>query len=367
LAASTPASFSLKHARLFERALLREFTGLAAAVFSVLLSIMLVMTAARLLANAASGSVASEAVLALLGFSLLTIVPWLLTLTGFVTVLWALTRAYRDHEMVVWFASGLSLTAWIRPVLAFALPLALLSAALSLGLKPWAEAKSREYREQLAARDDMSSLPPGLFKESMQSDRVYFIENYSGANGAARNIFMQSERQGEQMIIVAEQGFLKTLPDGERWLTLQRGRQYQGRPGALDYRVTEFETAQVRIDPAPPSATSPVVKAMSTMALWHSNDPEHQAELAYRFAIPISLLLLAVAAIPLAFVNPRMGRAYNLIFAFLLVSIYSNLINIAQSWIAHGQLPAMIGLLPVYLLLIGLTVAMFRWRGRAGS
>jgi lipopolysaccharide export system permease protein len=37
------------------------------------------------------------------------------------------TRTYRDSEMVVWFASGLSLTRWIAPVLTFGLPLVLLT------------------------------------------------------------------------------------------------------------------------------------------------------------------------------------------------------------------------------------------------
>jgi lipopolysaccharide export system permease protein len=39
------------------------------------------------------------------------------------------TRSYRDSEMVVWFASGLSLTRWIWPVLSFGLPLVLATAS----------------------------------------------------------------------------------------------------------------------------------------------------------------------------------------------------------------------------------------------
>jgi lipopolysaccharide export system permease protein len=47
----------------------------------------------------------------------------LLSLSSFVAILLTLSRSYRDSEMVVWFSSGLPLTAWIRPVLVFALPL----------------------------------------------------------------------------------------------------------------------------------------------------------------------------------------------------------------------------------------------------
>ena len=64
--------------------------------------------------------------------------PVLLSLTIFIAVLMTLTRSYRDSEMVVWFSSGVSLMRWMRPVLAFAVPLVLVIGLLSLMLSPWA-------------------------------------------------------------------------------------------------------------------------------------------------------------------------------------------------------------------------------------
>ena len=60
-----------------------------------------------------------------------------MSLTLFISVLMTLTRSYRDSEMIVWFTSGMSLYAWIRPVLAFAVPLVLTIGLLSLLLSPW--------------------------------------------------------------------------------------------------------------------------------------------------------------------------------------------------------------------------------------
>ena len=60
----------------------------------------------------------AEAVLALLGFAALNYSAYLLALTLFVAFCCP-CRAYRDSEMVVWFSSGVSLTAWVRPVLVF--------------------------------------------------------------------------------------------------------------------------------------------------------------------------------------------------------------------------------------------------------
>ena len=110
---------------IFQRATRREFTQSAAGVFVALFAILLTTQLIRLLSEAASGAVAPEAVVALLGFSALHYIPALLSLSAFVAILLSLSRAYRDSEMVVWFSSGVSLLAWIRPVLVFLAPLLL--------------------------------------------------------------------------------------------------------------------------------------------------------------------------------------------------------------------------------------------------
>ncbi|MFN4065173.1 MAG: LptF/LptG family permease, partial [Parazoarcus communis] len=123
---------------IFRRALLREFTHAAAAVFVALFAILITTVLIRLLGQAAGGRVPADAVLALIGFGALTELPIVLTLTVFIAVLLSLSRSYRDSEMVVWFASGVPLTAWIGPVLRFAVPLALVIAGVTLFLGPWA-------------------------------------------------------------------------------------------------------------------------------------------------------------------------------------------------------------------------------------
>ena len=107
---------------IFHRALLREFAGLAGAVFMSLFSIAVTINLVRLLGKAAGGSIPTDAVLAFLGFFALGALPVLLSLTMFISVLLTLTRSWRDSEMVIWFTSGLSLTAWLKPVMIFALP-----------------------------------------------------------------------------------------------------------------------------------------------------------------------------------------------------------------------------------------------------
>ena len=123
---------------IFERALRRELLSTAGAVFTTLFTITVTFMLIRILGEAAGGKVASTDVLILIGFNSLDYFPILLILTGFISVLLVVTRAYQDSEMVVWFASGLSLTRWIKPVLSVGIPLVLIVATLSLVVSPWA-------------------------------------------------------------------------------------------------------------------------------------------------------------------------------------------------------------------------------------
>src|SRR6476646_5141744 len=104
----------------FRRSLVRELTATAVGLFLVLLAILFTNLVLRLLSRAAGGAVAPEGILALLGFNALFYFNILLSVALFLTVLLTLSRWYRDSEMIVWFTSGLSLTAWLRPILLFA-------------------------------------------------------------------------------------------------------------------------------------------------------------------------------------------------------------------------------------------------------
>lgn len=165
---------------IFQRAAQREFAQTAAAVFVALFAILLTTQLIRLLGQAAGGKTASEAVVALLGFAALQYLPVLLSLTLFIAILLSLSRMYRDSEMSIWFSSGLPLTAWIWPVLRFAVPVVLAITALSLLLTPWASEQRETYQKRMSNRDEASRVTPGAFRESSQGERVFFVEAVGG-------------------------------------------------------------------------------------------------------------------------------------------------------------------------------------------
>ena len=117
---------------LFKRAVFAEITSHAGIVFSTLLVVWLSVLIVRLLGEAANGDIGANVVLGLAAFSSITALPVILSVSLFVAVLTTITRSYRESEMSVWFASGLSLGQWLRPVMRFALPVAAVVAVLTL-------------------------------------------------------------------------------------------------------------------------------------------------------------------------------------------------------------------------------------------
>jgi len=236
-------------------------------VVGVLLAIILTRLLILLLGKAAGGEVLPEAVVALIAFGILTYMPVLLGIAVFVAVLLALTRSYRDSEMTVWFTSGLSIAAWVKPVLQFALPIAVVCALLSLVIAPWSQAQSVEYQRLLESRDEVSSVTPGIFRESRNSDRVFFVDKLSEGDDVVNSVFVQSTQNGVLGVMVAQKGYIETAENGDRFVVLLNGRRYEGTPGMLDYRTVDFGRYLLRIEPREAKRMAPSTKAMNTLDL----------------------------------------------------------------------------------------------------
>ena len=153
---------------IFRRSLVSEFANSAGGVFTVLFSIVLTVGLVQILGRAVGGRIDSTTVFEIVAYSSLTNLPPLLTLSLFIAVLMVLMRSWQDSEMVVWFSSGgISLLAWIRPMLRFSLPVVLLISVLSLSVTPWAKGQIERASQQFEQRDDVNRIAPGRFIETM--------------------------------------------------------------------------------------------------------------------------------------------------------------------------------------------------------
>ena len=231
---------------IFRRSLVRELTATAIGLFLVLLAILFTNLVLRMLARAAGGAVAPDGILALLGFNALFYFNILLSVALFLTVLLTLSRWYRDSEMIVWFTSGQSLDRLpaADPAVRRAVPgrdrrccrcscrRGPSSASSNTSGSSSRATKSRCLRRACSA----SSRAPNL---------VVFVESINPLDGTIRNVFLHSvdDKQGRDHRR-ARSGTLEEQPNGDRFIVLEDGRRYEGKPGTADYRVVEFEQAR---------------------------------------------------------------------------------------------------------------------------
>ena len=353
---------------IFRRALLRELTTNAIFVFVVLVAIFVAQILVKLIGAASAGSLPTEALMPLVGFRVITLLAPLIVISAFVAILLTLSRSWRDSEMAIWMSSGQSLMSWIRPVLMFTVPMILIALLLSTMLSPWAERRSVEYRRVLEARDELSIVAPGIFQELRKTRQVYFVEGVNLIDGRIKNIFVFADDPNGQWMTRAEQGFLYTDKRGDRYVILENGHRVKhvsAKSGPNEYELAAFDRYGVRMTGNEIKDDPLEERAKDTMLLLNEATPSGLGQVFYRLSIPLAGLSLALLAIPLAYVNPRLGRSINLIIAILLLMITLNMMNIMQAQIDKQSISLPLALVVFHsiLALVVLGVFYHRYRG----
>lgn len=348
---------------IFSRSIIAELTSTASAVFTVLFSIIFSVGLVRILGQAAGGRVDNQAVLELVALTALMWLPVILTLTLFIAVLMTLSRAYRDSEMVVWFAAGQSLVAWVGPVLRFAGPIVIAVALLAFFVTPWTQRQIEDSRDRFARRDDVSRVAPGRFIESGAADRVFFVESVDFNGGEVRNVFVSAKSGGRESLVVAENGLIEVAPNGDRFIVLKQGRRYEGNPGKLEYRTLEFDRYAIRIESRPDRPISERrARSLTTFQLLTQPTSANLGEILWRIGSPVMALLVTLLAIPLSYTNPRVGRSANLIIAVLAFAVYVNLLNTIQAYVQQDRLSFGVGVWVLHAIVLVIIVALFARR-----
>jgi lipopolysaccharide export system permease protein len=343
----------------------RELARSFGATLVVILTIVLTMFLIRTIGQAASGAVAPQDVVLLLGYVALGHLPTMLALSLFVAVVLTLGRMYRDSEMAIWFASGLGLARFVRPVLHTTWPVLLVVALLLLFAWPWGNRNSIDLRDRYQQRGDLARVAPGVFQTSSDGRRVFFVERESADGVNARNVFILTRQDEGEAVTSARSGRLESEGD-DRFLVLERGQRNDVnlKTGTRtlssfeSYRVLAGERAVRAVDALPP-------KAVATIDLIRNPTPRHQGELAWRLGMLLGAANLLLLGIGLSATNPRRASNWNLLFALLTFATYYNLVNLLQAWVVSGRASLAAVLFGLHGAVFALALALLWWRDHA--
>lgn len=332
------------------------------AVTLVLLLIFMSGRFIKYLAKAASGGISPEILLAIMAYRLPGFLELILPLGFFIGILMAYGRMYLESEMTVLHACGYSQRRLVVTSLLFSLCVAFVVGAMSLFISPWGMQNVDRLLMEQSKKTEFEMLLPGRFQPFDSINSVVYTESISDDKKTMNNVFIAARTGDEDLtnLIYAESGIQRIESDGQRYLLLQNGTRYLGRPGELKYQNISFSQYGMKIEEADVEASSADRESMSTRDLWSEQDLESVSLLHWRISLPLLLPVITLLAVSISKVNPRQGRFAHLFPAMLMYVAYLGLLIVARKNLAKGVLPEWIGLWGVHLLFLIISVLLLQ-------
>lgn len=359
------------------RALFGEVARTWVTIVAVLLFMTLGIGLSQFIGDAAAGDVPVNTVVSLAALSVVQNLEIVLPISVLLSVLLVMGRLCRDNELAAMLAGGVGLATLYRPFLALGLVVAVLAGVMTLVVAPLAEQQTKVLTAESAA-SAVQSMTPGRFA-SFNDGRVAFYAESRDSQGRLHHVFVRIQRrnsdgQQTETLVTAKLARQQGNPDThEVTLVLNNGWRYEGQPGTHDYRMIHFAEHGVQLRPPQPSASDDV-DTQSTLALMASDNPKATAAWQTRVSVPLSILILALLALPIGRVPPRSGRYGRVIAGILFYVIYVNLVHLSEQAIQSGELPGVIGewwvhavVFAVTLFFVGREAGYFVRRPRAMS
>ncbi len=336
---------------LINQYLTKEIRQTFIAVFIVLLLILVSSLLLRYLSAVVDGQIPLNILFALLGLKILASLPMLLPLVLFLSVLLALSRFYRDSEMVAMGACGLGPAVIIDAVLMATAGLIIIEGILALYVSPWAYQKVALLQDEAEVAAEVSILEPGRFNESSLGDKVLYVENLNAQGDVLEHVFLYLREGDKISVLAARQAMLKNLPEyNGRYLIFNKGTRYDGIPGKGDFNQVTFDQYGVLINNAKVTHTEVKHRAQSLTILWSLGRASDMAEIQWRISLFLSAIILILLAVPLSETSPRQGRYAKILVALLLYIVYANMLTISRTWIKKEFISPWLGVWWVHAL-----------------
>ena len=316
----------------------------------------------RYLAEAAVGSLTGNVLLPIMFFKLPGFFEMILPLGLFIGILLSLGRLYAESEMVVLRACGVGPGRLSLYVMVPASLVMVLVSILSLYIAPEGSSRAQRLLDNPRSAEGLHMLNEGRFRKQQGGHYVTYAERIDDA-GLMHNIFVFERRPGTvpglyTATFAREGEIIFDGGSGRRYLELRGGSRYRGSPGQLELEEVTFERYGELIPEAENSLRrSGKVESISTMKLWHSDEPKLQGALWWRISLPLMVPALAVIALAVSRTDARRGRYAKIGPAMVVLLIYFLCLTQGRGALEAGQGPMLLlsvhgafGLLALMLL-----------------
>lgn len=334
------------------------FMRATATVTGVLLLIALSNKFVSLIGRAASGDLPGTLLFQMVALHIPELLALLLPLGLYLGIILSAGRMYAENEMVALFANGISWRVFVVEISKLALIVMLFVSILTL----WSVPKFQLFKEQLINQHESShliqSMSAGRFHSLKNGTVIFYVEQMNKDNQNLQEVFIAEQPLDSSeawSVLTAERGVITNAELGHRYLELTNGTRYEGKPGSSDYSVVSYDTYGRLIEES--EKKIPMFNRVTpTSTLFKSATANHQAELQWRIAIPLSTIILSLMALGISYIPPRSGRYGKVVPGILGYIFYYNMMTISKRWVEAGTLPAYIGLWWVHIVALGLAI-----------
>ena len=334
--------------RILDKYIFKELTFTFIAVLLVLLLITFGSEATKLLADAMKGEIPASVVMQLLLLKIPAALEIILPLVALLAVMLAVGRLYQDQEMVVMNSCAIGPGYFKKVTFAFLLPVALLTAGISLFLTPWSYQQEREIISQAQTISPIAGLVPGKFNPLPNNQGVLYAKSIDG-KGQMKDIWLKYRSAENDLILVAPKGQFEWI-NSRVVLVLENGYSFSGLHGDKDVTVQKYITFEGFLPELTPAVVRAKLYEKPTFELFNSSDLEELAMLQWRLVTPFGILVLGLLGLKMSKTGPREGRFTKLFFALVMYILYNQLLVVGRDGISNGGWPVWLGLWPVPLL-----------------
>lgn len=348
---------------IIDKYIAKELLTVFLSVYFVLLIIVLSTEIVHLLKWVSQGVIPISAFLSYLTNSLFEFSVVLISLSLLMGILLAFGRLYSDSEMAAIMSAGIGPMQWYRPLMLVAIPTTLVLFMLLAFVKPVITYQRALLHAEIRSQSQLDTLLIGQFNRASNAGGVLFLEaENENDQHKINNVFFQQHREKISHVDLAESTSSFYNDEGRRYMMMHGGTHYVGNAGEANFKIIKYRDYGLHIDRKQVKARHSV-KSKSSAELWSSTRPEDQAELQWRFTIPLATIIVAFMALPLSHTNPRSGRYSKLVVSLIVYLLYSNLLGVGKTWIVQEKVPLWIGTWWVHVIAIIITLFLLKRNG----
>jgi len=313
-----------------------------------------------------------QEVMTLISYNMIRDLPLILSLSFFLAIILAVTQLYKNSEAIVMNSLGLG----DKHFIVILQPLVIVSFLTLLFLTttsiPWSKQQKHIIEEENKNASEFSFIKEGEFEEFNNGEIVFYASESLTPDGETQQnmeeIFISAKSKENSIVVLASTAIKYTDPETKNvYLRLTNGTRYQNVIDSKNKNILQFDQYTLQIISGDIQNTITQYTAIggtNTLELLKGEGPLVSAELQWRFAPPIGLLILSILGVLLGKASPRGGKSIGILIGIIIFLLYNNGLLIAKNSVERGELNPTIGLWSVHLLVLLLTFIFYQYRNR---